>query len=210
MPAQCLFSAVMALDQMEWTVRALLTPVRLDGSTGGLVVWMWCCIMAPSYGTVRSWCLALPVLFCGDHDKQIKIRIKPNDHLRDPVGLQEAFQRQGYCKYKDRRGQSQSQGNTARELFIHLLEDNLCYLTSVSGQYCTRAEELDRDSIRIYLRERGALSKAGMTAQQERQCQLWRFATLTRAHFNTPPHFTRSPSPVAKCFTFADGRAVRN
>jgi hypothetical protein len=52
MPAQCLFSAMTALDQMERTVRALLTPVRLDGSTGGLVVRMRYCITAPSYGTV--------------------------------------------------------------------------------------------------------------------------------------------------------------
>ena len=38
MPVQCLFSTVMALDQMEQMVRTLLTPVHLDGSTEGLTV----------------------------------------------------------------------------------------------------------------------------------------------------------------------------
>ena len=55
------FSAVTALDQMERTVRALLTAVRLDGSPGGLAVRMRCHGTAPSYGTVRSRCPALRV-----------------------------------------------------------------------------------------------------------------------------------------------------
>jgi hypothetical protein len=56
------FSVVTALDQMERTVRALLTVVRLDGSPGGLAVWMRCHGTAPSYGTVRSRCPALLIL----------------------------------------------------------------------------------------------------------------------------------------------------
>src|SRR5712672_2333971 len=27
-------------------------------------------------------------------------------------------------------------------------------------------------------------------------------------HFNTPPHFVRSPSPAAKCLTLAEGKAL--
>jgi hypothetical protein len=35
-----------------------------------------------------------------------------------------------------------------------------------------------------------------------------RSVVLFRAHFDTPPHFARRPSPVAKCFTLADGKAL--